>query len=289
MCYYNGQKVSRAEYIRLKQLEREVKRYNFLDTGVLDGFLYPQLAVLIPNQHRTNFDIVQMEWGFIPSYIHDREEATKMRNGYKNAQGKWIEGKPNLNAKSENLFKSANKNGPSIFANAAHSGRCLILSTGFFEYRHFYKKHQKTGKQLTSTEAYPYYISLKDQPYFYIAGVHQQWTDKSTGECVDTAALVTAVANTGMRQIHNLKGRMPAILNDDLAWRWMMEDLSEDEIMEIAATQHDWSEMDYCTVGKDFKIKLEPEEKFSYAGMPELNLSLEAPEITTFDQQATLF
>ncbi len=32
MCYYNGQKVSRAEFIQLKQLEKAVKNYDFLDT-----------------------------------------------------------------------------------------------------------------------------------------------------------------------------------------------------------------------------------------------------------------
>jgi putative SOS response-associated peptidase YedK len=289
MCYYNNQKVTRAEYIRLKQLEREVKRYNFLDPGVFDGFLYPQIAALLPNKDHSNFDIVQLEWGFIPQYIKDREESAKMRNGHKNPQGKWIEGKPNLNAKAENLFISATTNKESIFADAARNGRCLILSTGFFEYRHFYKKHQKTGRQLESTESFPYYITLKDQPYFYMAGVHQEWTDKKTGEVADTAAILTTEANKVMRQIHNMKGRMPTILNDELAWRWLMEDLSEGDIMEIAATQYDWNQLEYCTVGKDFKIKLEPEEKFSYASMPELDLSLEAPAITTFDQQTSLF
>jgi hypothetical protein len=29
MCYYNGQKVTRVEYIRLKQLEKAVANYDF--------------------------------------------------------------------------------------------------------------------------------------------------------------------------------------------------------------------------------------------------------------------
>ena len=31
MCYYNGQKVLRAEYIRLRQIEKAVKDYEFLN------------------------------------------------------------------------------------------------------------------------------------------------------------------------------------------------------------------------------------------------------------------
>ena len=29
MCYYNGQKVTRAEFIKLKSLEKAVNKYNF--------------------------------------------------------------------------------------------------------------------------------------------------------------------------------------------------------------------------------------------------------------------
>lgn len=34
MCYYSGQKATRAEFIQLKQLEKTVKNYDFLDKEV---------------------------------------------------------------------------------------------------------------------------------------------------------------------------------------------------------------------------------------------------------------
>jgi len=34
MCYYNGQRVTRAEYIRLKNLEKLVADYDFLNAPV---------------------------------------------------------------------------------------------------------------------------------------------------------------------------------------------------------------------------------------------------------------
>ena len=56
MCYFNGQRVTREEFIRLMALEREVKKYDFLNVGLVDGFTQTPLAVLVPNQNRTNFD-----------------------------------------------------------------------------------------------------------------------------------------------------------------------------------------------------------------------------------------
>lgn len=289
MCYFNGQKVTRAEYIRLKQLEREIKKYNFLNQGVIDGFTDAPIAVLVPTENKTNFDIVQMEWGYAPHYIEDREALAKLRNGYMD-NGKWIQGKPNLNVKSENLFKSENTNRPSIFKEGAVSGRCLVLSTGFFEWQHVFRANKITGKPVKKADTYPYYIGLKDHAYFYMAGVYRGWTDRLTGEHVNTVAIVTAPANHLMTHIHNSKKRMPTILTDELAWKWMMEELSEAEIMEVASTQHDWEQMEYCTVAKDFKAKLEPEEHFMYQELPALELSLQGvDEPRSTGQQTSLF
>src|SRR5215212_1795191 len=67
----------------------------------------------------------------------------------------------------------------------------------------------KSGKRLKTPGKYPYHIGVKDSPYFFIAGVWQNWTDKDTGETIPTAALITTFANGLMRQIHNSKLRMP--------------------------------------------------------------------------------
>jgi len=273
MCYFNGQRVTREEFIRLKALEREVKKYDFLNEGVVDGFTQKPLAVLVPSGDEHGFDIVPMEWGYIPSYNHTRADVEQMRKGYMGAT-KWIAAKPNLNAKAENLFKSPTKDGPSVFIDGVRYGRCLVLSTGFFEFRHIKKRHKKTGKLLESKEAYPYFISLKDHSYFYMAGVYTPWEDELTGEKVNSVAIVTTEANIGMKAIHNEKERMPTILNEDLGWKWMMEDLTDNEIREIAATQYDWEQMQYCTVSKQFKASLTPEDPFSFPELPALELAI---------------
>jgi len=274
MCYYNGQKVSREEFIRLMALEKEVSKYDFLNKDVHNGFAYGQIAVLKPNKTKDNFEIVQMEWGFLGHFLQTREEAMVYRAGHKDATGKWIPAIPNLNAKGENLFISERTNRKSIFADAARNGRCLILSTGFFEWQHIYPKNKKTGAPLKTAVTYPYYINMREDEYFFMAGIYQEWTDKSTGEIVETVAIVTAPGNELMAELHNTKKRMPAILTPDLAWEWMMDDLTDERIQEIALTQYDYKKMQACSVAKDFKESLSPAEPFKYEELPALQFNI---------------
>ena len=48
MCYFNGQKVTHAEFIRLKHLEKALARYDFLGRDLQIGFDYGLNAVLKP-------------------------------------------------------------------------------------------------------------------------------------------------------------------------------------------------------------------------------------------------
>jgi putative SOS response-associated peptidase YedK len=117
---------------------------------------------------------------------------------------------------------------------------------------------------------YPYHIKLRNREYFFMAGVWQPWTDKTTGEYVETFAIVTTRANALMEQIHNSKKRMPTILNEDLAWEWLFGDLTEERISEMAQMQYPSNDMEACTVSKDFREALEPAEPFQYEDLPAL-------------------
>ena len=273
MCYYNGQKVTRAEFIRLKQMERAVKNFNFLDKGVINGFSGVPVAVLVPNDDKSNFDIVQMEWGLLPSYLPNRDAVNKFRYGYKDEKGKWHNGYTTLNATCENLF--VNEGGkPSMFSDAARNRRCLLLSTGFYEWQHIYRANKKTGAPLKTPDKYPYYISVPDQEYFFMAGIWQEWTDRDTGENVNTLAITTTTANHLMAQVHNSKKRMPTILNDDLAFEWMMGNLTDQRIQQIASTKFPTAKMTACTINKEFQSYLDPSEPFEYEDVPALELTL---------------
>lgn len=252
MCYYNGVKVTKAEYIRLKQLEKAVAKYDFLNRDLHIGFEYSNVPVCKRVDGVEDFDIVEMEWGFIPGYIKTREEALKMRLGYKGSNGVFKPPMITLNAVSEELLLP-NK----IYRQATLHRRCLVLSTGFYEWQHVFPLNKRTGQPVKTAIKYPYHITVKDKGYFFIAGIWQPWTDIATGEHIETVSLVTTKANKLMEQIHNTKKRMPTILNEDLAYEWLLGDLSEERITEIATWQFPAEDMDACTVAKDFREALE--------------------------------
>ncbi|MDZ4810163.1 MAG: hypothetical protein SGI96_18150 [Bacteroidota bacterium] len=102
--YYNGQKVTRAEFIRLKQLEKAVANYDFLSRDLQVGFDYSMNAVLKPIPGKEDFDLVQMELSFIPFYLKTREDVNKMRHGFKDATGKFRPPITTLNAVCEEML-----------------------------------------------------------------------------------------------------------------------------------------------------------------------------------------
>lgn len=240
MCYYNGQKVTRAEYIRLKHLEKAVRKYNFLDVGVHNGFMFQPMAIAIANADRTDFELVQSFWGYIPGTIKTHEEAQAFVRAY-----------TTMNFKAENMFVNE-KGNKSMWSDAVEKGRrCLVLSTGIVENRHV-NKIGKQGQELKGTDAYPYIVTMKDTEYFWFPGLYNQVLDKETGELVYTAALGTTPANYLMRQIHNKKQRMPAVLNEDLAYEWLMTNPTKERLQRIAHTQVPSSQMEFCTITKEY-------------------------------------
>lgn len=270
MCYYNGQKVTHAEFIRLKGIEKTVASYGFLVQAMHDGFAYGNIAVLKPVAGEKDFDIVQMEWGFIPDKwfgkpLHNRQNVDMWRRGYKDAKGKFVPGITTLNAIGEEMLLP-NK----IYRDSALNRRCLVLSTGFFEWRHHYPQNKRTGEPVKTALKIPHYITVKDQEYFFMAGIYKPWTDVETGETVDTVSICTTAAPEGhlMAKVHNSKMRMPTILNEDLAYEWLFEPMSEERITEVGTTQFPSDQMTACTIAKDFKEQLEPAKPFVYQDLP---------------------
>ncbi len=156
-----------------------------------------------------------------------------------------------------------------MYRNAALNRRCLVLSSGFFEWRHY--KPENTKKDI----AFPYYIDLPAHPVFFMAGIWQPWTDQDTGETFDTFAIVTTNANDLMEQVHNTKKRMPTILTENLAWQWIQPGLSEEKIQSIASHQFDSEEMTAHSISKDFREQFkinhkDPILEFEYEELPPL-------------------
>jgi putative SOS response-associated peptidase YedK len=271
MCYYNGVRVTKAEFIRLKQLEKAIANLNILQHPLYVGFDYSNHPVIKRTTDKAiDFEITQMEWGFLPApnkwpFVRTREDAMRMRHGYKDDNGKFHPPITTLNAVSEELLQNGK-----MFRDAALHRRCLVLSSGFFEWRHVNRLNKRTGAPLKTAEKYPYHITLKGREYFYMAGIWTPWTDEATGEHVETFAIVTTAANTLMEQIHNSKKRMPTILTDDLAYEWLFGDLTEERITEIARTQFAADQMEAYTIAKNFREEPDPTQPFTYEDLPAL-------------------
>jgi putative SOS response-associated peptidase YedK len=257
MCYYNGQRVTRAEYIRLKSIEKAIKNYNFLNVGIHNGFNYAPCAILIASEDGKDFDIVQAEWGYVPGFVKTRTEANIFRAKY-----------TTLNFKSENLFVKEDGN-KSMWADAAKNRRCLVISTGIVESRHI-PKIGKKGQELKEMLKYPYQVSVKGEEYFFLPGLYNEWLDPETSQFVNTVAFGITDSNSVMSQIHNSKKRMPSILTEDLAWEWLMEKPSEERLSQIARTQIPSRLLEFCTVDRNYRTTLEA-------------TPLEYPELTAID------
>jgi putative SOS response-associated peptidase YedK len=243
MCYINGLKVSGTTYIEFKKKQRALQHLQSLK----NGFEFSNWLIIKPTENWQDWNFEMAHWEFIPSWLQTWEDVSKSRKRF-----------VTLNATAERLFDSK------MFNESARSKRCLVVSSGFIEYRHF----ATNGSKQSNT--YPYYITTKPQgQLFFMAGIYNYWIDKTTGEVITTFAIVTTKANDFMAQIHNVKMRMPTILPQSLAEEWISE-IAENRITELAAHQYDGNNLQAWTISKQFKVLENPFVKFEYENLPAL-------------------
>ena len=163
----------------------------------LSGFDRPLLPVItaVVNPENPTYQLSAMRWGLIPHWCKSPEQAKELS----------VYG---LNARTETLTEKP------LFRDAWKSQPCLIPVSGFFEWQAIGKKKQ------------PHYIyGANNQPMLF-AGLYAQYTDTETGELQQTYAIITTEANALMRDIHNVKKRMPVILDAAEAKRYLQGDAS---------------------------------------------------------------
>jgi putative SOS response-associated peptidase YedK len=171
------------------------------------GFHFPQWHIV------TNDEVLQqMRWGLLPQWYNGRN---------------WIEfASKTLNARIETCSEKAS------FKHLVTSKRCLVPSSGFFEW-------QTQGKLKI-----PYFIKWIEHPVFSIAGLYDTWLNPSNGAREKTFTILTTEANSLMAEIHNSKKRMPLILspNDEANWlngQLALQDVSNRANIELAAWEVD--------------------------------------------------
>ena len=142
-----------------------------------------QYVAAIRNSEDDGRELVSLRWGLVPFWAKDPSIGNRM-----------------INARAETVAEK-----PSYRAAYRHR-RCLVLADGFYEWR-------REGETKT-----PYFISLASGEPFALAGLWENWTDKASGESLQTTTLVTTDANDFMAPLHH---RMPVVLEAGSATDWL--------------------------------------------------------------------
>lgn len=167
----------------------------------------------------SNPNLIQLyHWGLIPFWIKNIPEAKKIRT-------------QTLNAMSETVFEK-----PS-FRHTITKQRCLVITTGFFEW-------YTQGKN-----KYPFFISLKEKEIFSMAGVYDSFSDIETGEIIQSFSILTTEANSLLAKIHNSKKRMPVILKREDEKKWLDNSLDKSSLQKLMIP-YDAIEMNAISISK---------------------------------------
>lgn len=174
-------------------------------------------------------EIQMFHWGLVPFWVKDGGAAARIKAS-------------TLNCISEEMYDKP------AYRDAAREGkRCLIPCSGFFEWRWMDEK----GKRKI-----PYYIHLKDQELFSIAGLYSRWVDRGTNERYYSYTVLTTTANAMMGTIHNSKQRMPVILPRQYEKDWLNPHLTKDDVLALCQPIDD-SLMAAHTISKRITSKTE--------------------------------
>ena len=95
-----------------------------------------------------------------------------------------------INARSETIIKK------NMFKNCITERRCVIPSTGFYEWK---------GKQ-------KYHFTMPNSPVLYMAGIYNEFADENR------FVILTTKANKSIEEIHD---RMPLVLPPNMVEDWI--------------------------------------------------------------------
>ena len=221
MCFHNSMS---------KKARELAKRYGRLLSAVeiaekiiqeqyhVSAFNNPEYPIITSDP-----EIQLFKWGLIPFWTKTEQAADEIRT-------------KTYNARSESVFEK-----PS-FRSSIRGCRCIVPSTGWFDWRH------DSGKKI------PYYIYVKDEPIFSMAGIYADWKNPVTGQSQYTFSILTTEANQLMSYIHNTNFRMPVILHKEEEEKWLFPELKDDEIKTFFKPFDD-DLMDAYIIGNDFLKK----------------------------------
>ena len=151
------------------------------------------VAVVIAENGMRHFRL--MRWGFVPAWVKDPRKFTLMIN----ARAETVQEKP-------------------AFRNAIRRRRCLIPADGYYEW------------QSAGGHKQPYFIYPRSGAPIGFAGIAETWMGPN-GEEMDSVAIITAEASTGMSVLHH---RVPVTITPDQFGHWLdCRSDHADDVMEL--------------------------------------------------------
>ena len=148
-----------------------------------------------------------LRWGLVPFWAKDLRAGARM-----------------INARSETVATKP------AFRAAFKKRRCLVPADGYFEWVKLGKKKQ------------PYWIRMKDERPFLMAGLWESWRPKNDSETapVETFTVLTTNSNDLTQEIHD---RMPVILYPNDYDAWLDPDIQDADQLQYMFEPHDSESM----------------------------------------------
>ena len=192
MCTYNSITVDASKLSDRYKRQSEV----YHPTYRANAYAHPEFPIILSDSIKT------FHWGLIPSWIHNVDYAKELADD-------------TINVKAENIFDK-----PELIK-IIDSKRCIIPSTGFFEWR-----NSGSFKQ-------PYYVKVKKQEIFSIAGIYQSWENPTTGKTENTFSMLTLEGNDMIKYIGTASNRIPFILSPEKEEEWLKPKLTKYQILAL--------------------------------------------------------
>ncbi len=159
-----------------------------------------QQVAVIRQPADTKPEAAMLKWGLVPFWAKDAVIGARM-----------------INARAETVAQKP------AFRQAFKRRRCVILADGFYEW------HAEDGRKT------PYFISLKTDRPFAMAGLWESW-DKTDQPPLETCAIITTTASKSIGKLHD---RMPVILDAPTATDWIQAERDPDALIAMLKSYDD--------------------------------------------------
>jgi len=151
-------------------------------------------------------EMALVHWGLIPHWAKERAIGNRLIN----ARGETLAGKPS-------------------FRDSFKRRRCLIAADGFYEWQRLDGRKQ------------PWLVRLRGGAPFGFAGLWSSWTDKASGEIVESCTIVTTAPNDLLAPIHD---RMPVIVPRERHSAWLDPAVSDPQSLAPLIASYPAGEME---------------------------------------------